>query len=225
MLAVFFFAASAQTADYEILGFADNDGNQIYSIVLNSTQDLQPRVILKNNGPGVAAVGDTLVFDIYYDDVHYVTSMLVTGSQVQEVTAGEQAIIDLVQPIWTAATMEQYSLIACSICYELRIVGSAHDPNLDNNSACIPFTRELDIDEAAASTLTMFPNPASGAVTLTGADNARVQLFDLSGRRLLDIESATEYQQIDVSALAEGLYIVRISDGIASVTKKLNVIR
>ena len=71
----------------------------------------------------------------------------------------------------------------------------------------------------------MFPNPASSAVTLSGVAGSQVQLFDLSGRRLFLIESAEENQQLDVSSLAEGLYLVRISDGSRSVVQKLNVIR
>ncbi len=39
-LILFFFAAGAQTADLEVVGFADENGDRIYSIVMNSTQDL-----------------------------------------------------------------------------------------------------------------------------------------------------------------------------------------
>lgn len=218
-------AANAQTADYQVLGFADENGNPTSFILMNSTQDLQPRVILKNNGPDVAAITDTLVFDIYYNESEHITSMLVLGAQVQQLTAGEQAIIDLVHPIWTADVMNEYSLITCTICYELRLVGVATDPNPNNNRACIPVTRELDIADADASFVTMFPNPATSVVTFSGVENASVQLFDLSGKRISYIEKASENQQIDVSSLAPGLYIVRVFDGKNSCTKKLDVIR
>lgn len=226
VLTAFLFAASAQTADYEIIGFADGNGNQIPSIVMNSTQDMQPRVILKNNGPGVVAASDSVIFDITYDLGYHVTYLVVMGTQLHSLGAGEQVIIDLAQPIWTAATMDEYSLIACTICYEVQIVGSTTDPNADNNRACIPVTRDLDINDAVmASPVTLFPNPASESVTLAGAENACVQLYDLSGRMLSVVERASENQLMDVSALAKGLYIVRISDGRSVVTQKLNVVR
>lgn len=219
------FAVNAQTADYELLGFADENGNPISSIVMNSTQDLQPRVILKNNGPGVVALTDTVFFNIFYNQTYYVTSLVLVGSQLQQLTAGEQAIVDLSSPIWTASTMDQYSLIACSICYELEIEGVVTDPNPSNNRACINVTRELDIDEVEGQPLSIFPNPASSSVTLRGTEGFNIQLFDLSGRMILSVEKATDNQLLDVSMLAEGLYIIRVSNGESVATRKLNVVR
>lgn len=225
MLAVAFSAVSAQTVDYEILGFADSDGNQIYSIDMDATQSLQPRVILKNNGPGAVAAMDSVIFEITHEQWGYVASMLLYGPQLHSVSAGEQAIVDLTQPIWTAAVMDQYSMTEGTICYEVRIFGVSTDPNPSNNKACIPFSRPLAIEDAGIASVSVFPNPASTSVTLSGVAGSQVQLFDLSGRRLSVIESATENQQLDVSSLAEGLYIVRISNGGSTVSKKLNVIR
>ena len=107
----------------------------------------------------------------------------------------------------------------------MRIAGTATDPVSSNNSACINVTRELDIDEMAASSVMLFPNPAAASVSFTGMENVRVQIFDLSGKMLSSVKNVSENQQIDISFLAEGLYIVRIFDGKNSVTKKLNVIR
>ena len=225
MLAVAFFAASAQTVDYAILGFADSDGNQIPSIELTATQDMQPRVILKNNGPDAVAAMDSVIFEITHEQWGFAASMLLLGTQLHSVSAGEQVIIDISQPIWTAATMDQYDMTEGTICYEVRIFGVSSDPNSSNNKACIPFSRPLAIGDFAATSVSLFPNPASATVTVTGAENARVQLFDLSGKNLTTIESAVESQQIDISSLASGLYIVRISDGKNVVTRKLNVIR
>ena len=219
------FAASAQTVDYEILGFADNNGNQISSMVMNSTQDMKPRVILKNNGPDAVFVSDSVIFDITYDQGYHITYLVLTGAQLHSVGAGDQAIIDLSQPIWTAAIMDEYNLIACTICYEVQIVGISNDPNASNNIACIPVTRDLDIDDVDPSAVSLFPIPASAFVTLSGVENALGQIFDLSGRMLTVIERASENQKIDVSSLAKGLYILNISDGKNVITKKLNVIR
>ena len=225
ILMVAFVAASAQSVDYEIAGFADSDGHPISSIVLNSSQDLQPRVILQNNGPDAVATTDTILFYITYNDAYEVTTMVLTGTQLHSVIAGEQAIVDLPAPLWTAAVMNEYGLTACSICYEVRIIGRSIDPVYTNNKACIDVTREVGIAGTDPVSVSLFPNPAAATVTLTGAENARVQLFDLSGRLLSVVESASENQQIDVSNWAEGLYIVRISDGKNSIAKKLNVIR
>ena len=224
-LILLFFAAGAQTADLEVVGFADENGDRIYSIVMNSTQDLQPRVIVKNNGPNAVAVTDSIFFDITYNQNYPITYLYIAGSQLNSAGVGEEMIVDLAHPIWTAAIMDEFQLIACSICYDVRISGVTTDPNSDNNRACIDMTRTIDIEDAEIASVSMFPNPTSSAVTLSGVSGSQVQLFDLSGRRLFLIESAEENQQLDVSSLAEGLYLVRISDGSRSVVQKLNVIR
>lgn len=219
------FAAGAQTADLEIVGFADANGNLIPSLVMNPTQDLQPRVILKNNGPDAVASTDSVIFDITYNTDYYAATLVLTGEQLHSVEGGEQVIIDLAQPIWTAEIMDEYYLMSCTLCYEVRISGITTDPNAANNKACIDVTRTTGIGDNDATDVSLFPNPASAVVTLTGAENARVQLFDLSGKLHIDIERASANQQVDISALAAGLYIVRISDGKGVVTQKLNVVR
>ena len=110
-----FFAASAQTVDLEILGFVDANGNPISSIVMNSTQDLQPRVNLKNNGFDVVPATDSVIFDITYNQGYHVTYLILRGAQLQSVGPGDAVIVDLDHPIWTASTMNEYSLIACTI--------------------------------------------------------------------------------------------------------------
>lgn len=224
-LTLMFFTAAAQTADLEVVGFADENGDPIYSIVMNSTQDLQPRVILKNNGPDAVAATDSVIFDITYNQNYPVTFLYILGSQLNAAEIGEQIIVDLDRPIWTSEIMDEFQLIACSICYEVRISGATIDPNSNNNKACIDMTRTLDIEDVGHSAVSLFPNPAANTVTLAGAAGSQVQLFDLSGRRISFIESAAENQQLDVSALAEGLYLVRISDGRNSVVQKLNIVR
>lgn len=218
-------AASAQTVDFEIVGFVDSDGNTISSLVLRPSQDLQPRVKLKNNGPDAVAATDSVIFDVTYNEGLHVTSVILMGTELHSVVAGEDVTVDLLQPIWTAATMSQYGLTECNLCYEVRIAGHSTDPNPANNKACIDVTRTVSVGDDDVPSVSLFPNPASASVILAGAENARVQLFDLSGKQISVIERACESQQLDVSALSAGLYVVRISDGKSVVTKKLNVVR
>ncbi|MBK9421989.1 MAG: VCBS repeat-containing protein [Flavobacteriales bacterium] len=64
--------------------------------------------------------------------------------------------------------------------------------------------------------LGIFPNPATGMVTITGPANStgsRVDLIDLAGRVCLSGTLAAMEEGIDVSALASGTYTVRLSNG------------
>ena len=159
-------AASAQTVDFEIVGFVDSDGNTISSLVLRPSQDLQPRVKLKNNGPDAVAATDSVIFDVTYNEGLHVTSVILMGTELHSVVAGEDVTVDLLQPIWTAATMSQHGLTECNLCYEVRIAGHSTDPNPANNKACIDVTRTVSVGDDDVPSVSLFPNPASASVIL-----------------------------------------------------------
>jgi hypothetical protein len=84
----------------------------------------------------------------------------------------------------------------------------------------------LSVVDATLDSFVMYPNPANDYFTLswdaTNGLNA-VQVYDISGKRLLDINintAATE-QTIDVSSLSPGMYMVRVFNDNNVVTKKL----
>lgn len=56
-------------------------------------------------------------------------------------------------------------------------------------------------------TYRVFPNPATTQITISGDVN-RIELFDITGKRLMNTNNAT----LDISNLAIGLYMIRIID-------------
>ena len=50
----------AQNVDYEIVGFLDADDNVIEQYLMTSDEDLQPRVLLRNNEQGVCNASDSI---------------------------------------------------------------------------------------------------------------------------------------------------------------------
>lgn len=86
-------------------------------------------------------------------------------------------------------------------------------------STGINHTLGLD-QETDEAVIELYPNPSAENITLRGkAQNEMVRLFDMSGR--LVIESMSN--QIDVSALTNGVYIVNVTDenGSTTFTEKL----
>ena len=65
--------------------------------------------------------------------------------------------------------------------------------------------------------LEVFPNPTDGLVTVrfTAEPNSHpmVALFDTKGRKLLSREISSDETQLDLSGLAKGLYLLRVTDG------------
>lgn len=67
----------------------------------------------------------------------------------------------------------------------------------------------------------MYPNPAVNTVYVHGVKDARINIYDISGRKVYETNAATETVRVNVSAYPKGIYLMRIQKGQAVVTKKL----
>ncbi len=91
------------------------------------------------------------------------------------------------------------------------------------DSTCVyPFVASLSNDEFLQNAFKVYPNPVSGnlvtiEIDLQGEKN--IELFDLSGRRVMKEQLNTN--QINVSELTSGVYLLKISVSQYTITKKL----
>ncbi len=223
-----FVAVNAQSVDYYMMGFVDNDTDQnpITELNLGMNDDLNPSAVLVNNGPDVPAGTDTVYLDVAINGMG-LGSMYLMGSQLSNVTAGQGMILSGQQPLFTADQMNQAGIEGTfELCYTVRIVGAATDPDASNNQACLTINRgEVGVNEIAAGEINVYPNPATDVIYVANAEGAQVSVFDMNGRMVNSVESASANQAIDASSLAKGMYIVRIVDGQNVTTKKVNVVR
>ena len=86
---------------------------------------------------------------------------------------------------------------------------------------CIP---RLDVDDNFADQVQLYPNPVSdGALTISTPfqSEKRVTVFDLLGKKIIDTEISGN--QMDVTTLQGGVYMLRLTQNGVSVTKKLVV--
>ncbi len=56
----------------------------------------------------------------------------------------------------------------------------------------------------------IFPNPASGFLQISGIDNANVLISDYSGKGVLNLLNVAENEKINISALKQGIYLLKI---------------
>lgn len=70
--------------------------------------------------------------------------------------------------------------------------------------------------------LNVFPNPANDIVTISSfsLDTKKVQLFDMVGKKVLDVETTST---INVSELNKGIYVMKITEAGKTATRKLVV--
>ena len=213
-------ASQAQSVDYELLGFLDGQDNLVEELLLSSSEDFTPSIRLKNNGTDVPAMSDSIYFDIYYNG-SYATYFFLRGSQLQSLTPGQEATVSLPQPLMTAEMMDQNTITAFQLCIEVRIVGSASDPVADNNRACVQVNRPLLVPEYAEDNFSVWPNPAHDVLQVKAPVGTKVEVFDLSGKKLWDVRVSEDVMSADLSNWSAGLYFVKMTNGTSEKVQKI----
>ena len=225
---VTFVAVNAQTVDYYMYGFAANSTDQeptlITEINLGMNDNLTPIAVLANVGPDVPNATDTIRIDVTVAGLSGIY-LDIPGSSAQQLTANRFTYLP--QQLLTAAEMNQYNIEGTfELCYTVRILGAATDPDANNNTACVTVNRGANgINEVAEGEVNVYPNPATTVINIDNAEGAQISVYDLSGRMVSNVNSASANQTIDASNLAKGMYIVRIVNDNNVITKKVNVVR
>lgn len=100
--------------------------------------------------------------------------------------------------------------------------------SLDNFEIEVCYSETLSIESSEMSLFNMYPNPASGIVNISLAniyDNQNVEIYDITGRLInkLELKNNSTTQQIDISSLNQGIYLVKVIQGNNSYSEKLIV--
>lgn len=80
------------------------------------------------------------------------------------------------------------------------------------------------IDEAFAN-ISLYPNPANTTVNIENAEGLIVTIFDVLGRELFIKENLSVSEQLNISNLSEGTYLLQISDGTNQRIEKIVISR
>ena len=67
----------------------------------------------------------------------------------------------------------------------------------------------VDENEASPIQISVYPNPAKDYVKIEGAEAVEVQVYNAVGQMVKTIQGSNE---INVSGLVEGVYLLRITD-------------
>ncbi|MBO4644991.1 MAG: T9SS type A sorting domain-containing protein [Bacteroidales bacterium] len=223
-------ALNAQSVDYENLGFYDEEQNQIEELRIGMGDDLSLNIGVLNNGPDALATGDSLLLNVAINGMGlgyagWSTAELASNPGGSLVEVGTPWIATL--GLFSADEMDQYvDYIGTDFEVCINITAKiANDVDPTNNEACIHVYRGTVGINDLAGEINVYPNPATDVINVANAEGAQISVFDINGRMISNIESASSNQTIDASGLAKGMYIVRIVDGNNVVTKKVNVVK
>lgn len=93
-----------------------------------------------------------------------------------------------------------------------------------------PFEYDLlSIDHLDFSTLSIFPNPSNGMITISGIignykGSLNLKIYDSMGKELLNEVTSVDhsiYHRIDLEDLSTGIYLLEISNGTQRFTKRI----
>lgn len=83
---------------------------------------------------------------------------------------------------------------------------------------------ETSVKEVPIEGLSIYPNPASGQkvfVTTRAGKAKRIEIFNVLGKNILSAELTGN--ELNISSLDPGIYIMKIQEGKSSATRKLVV--
>ena len=98
------------------------------------------------------------------------------------------------------------------------------DPNMNNNTYCITIDYDNGI-QPYNNEVNAYPNPANTTITVENVAGAQISVFNIAGQEVLSVEAASANETLNVSALPEGMYIVRVVNGTEVGTTKVSIVR
>jgi len=83
----------------------------------------------------------------------------------------------------------------------------------------------LSVNDTTIEGVALYPNPAANVLNIRNAENASIQVFDILGKKLMELNNISVDQEINVSSLQTGTYLVKITNGAAVSTEKFIIAR
>lgn len=92
-------------------------------------------------------------------------------------------------------------------------------------SVCFSTEGFLGIGNDVFDQLAIYPNPASSSFTIQNAENAKVAIYDILGKRVMEVSQISNHQELEISKLSAGTYFVSIEKNQQTTVEKLIITR
>jgi len=198
------------------ISFADDDGTLphdefAYSNVVFAEEDIVPTLL----APPTATIVSTITEFDYAGRIGNSTGSTVTNDVTTSDWVGGDlsSVDDLTVENWAISSSTGKAYPESFGGSELNHIGS---PNPSQNT--------LGLNQAEPfQGLSIYPNPAKTTLTIkstTSQEISGVAIFDILGKQVLS-QSTLANDQIDVSRLTKGVYILKVNSSSATATKKI----
>ena len=96
----------------------------------------------------------------------------------------------------------------------------SYSAGFDLDGVAVLHQSGVGVDDVTDIEVSVYPNPVSDRLTVSGAAGNEAVLYDMTGRQLASWTIATDQQQLNTAALAQGIYLLRIGDKSFRVAKR-----
>ena len=90
------------------------------------------------------------------------------------------------------------------------------------NTYTVMLTLYTSIEDSYEQSIRMYPNPTTGLMYINGIDEATVSVYNISGK-LVKSHYLLNSNAVDLSALPNGIYLVKIQKDGTTITKKISL--
>ena len=105
----------------------------------------------------------------------------------------------------------------------IKVIGGDHSWYMNDNLYDVNYLTEIlnffkskgseGVSESTQSTLTLWPNPTTGRVTIEAEEVSAIEVMDIQGRCVAKYVLENGNRQVDLGSLPEGLYFVKSNNG------------
>ena len=128
--------------------------------------------------------------------------------------------VSLPQILWTSseewASVDESNMLFLSgsgaLTLNARVVG---EPSI-TASVSTQVSQDIQValkDRQSQAPSTLYPNPARDMVHVTGVEKARISLYGSTGKLLMQLESYTAGDPINIQELSPGFYLIKVGEG------------
>lgn len=201
---------------------SDSDGNFILEFdQVDLTGVTDPTLTLDYFITETGYEGDGTVNESGSDRLRIYVKDLTNGTELDILDTTGSDINDLgIEGSWISGSAPVLPNTTVQLVIEARVNASSEEFFFDN----VQVGGSLGLSDNAENQFSLYPNPASnGFVNIVSKVNGekQVAVFDVLGKQVINTTLTGE--RLNIAALTSGVYIVKINQGNASITKKLVV--
>ena len=175
-------------------------------------------LVLANNTESDMLAGDSIQVAMSYNSEEIVTYSLTLQKNLEVDSS-------------MAITIDEYAIIGGltqlgnnDICYQ---VVKYNETTVNDEGSCtvLQLTSTVSIEENTLSMAKVYPNPVRNTLTIENVADANISIYSITGQLVQSVPSANGNVQIDMSAMAAGLYIVKMENGKQTRIEKIQVVK